>query len=138
MTKRRAPFDPQVIYALAIEVGAEDLAFGFLTDYFDLLPRRRDRIINALRDTDPEAAMDAILSLKIASAMVGALDAEDGCLILQSLVSRGDLASAGAEASALGSSIDTLVSDAPSILASLQQHLAGSLHNQPLYPVTMT
>jgi hypothetical protein len=125
VSERRALFDPQVIHALANEVGNEDLAFGFLSDYFDLLPRRRDRIINAIKDNDPEAAMDAILSLKIASAMVGAYDAEDRCRVLQSMVATGHLESAGPEATALGTSIDTLVSDASKILALFPPHLPG-------------
>jgi hypothetical protein len=122
VTERRALFDPQVIHALAIEVGT-DLAFGFLSDYFDLLPRRKDRIINAIRDNDPDAAMDAILSLKITSAMVGAHDAEDRCRVMQSLIATGHLEAADPEATALGTSIDTLITDAARIFASFPPHL---------------
>ena len=76
MTEGRVLFDPQVIRTPAGNLGSNGLASRFLNDYLDLLPRRKRRIINALRDDDPEAAMDAILSLKITSAMVGARDAE--------------------------------------------------------------
>ncbi|MBT2568518.1 hypothetical protein J7I84_18865 [Arthrobacter sp. ISL-85] len=52
MTNGRALFGPQVIRTLACNLGNEDLVFGFLSDYFDLLPKRKDRIINAIRDDD--------------------------------------------------------------------------------------
>lgn len=90
MTEGSVLFDPLVIRRLASDIGNEDLAFGFLSDYFELLPTRKDRIINAVRDNDPEAAMDAILSLKITSAMVGAKDAEGRCQVLQALVAGGN------------------------------------------------
>lgn len=125
MTDGRPLFDPQVIRNLADNLGNNSLASRFLNDYLDLLPRRKTRIINALHAEDPDAAMDAILSLKIASAMVGAHDAEDKCRALQSLIANGQLNTARREATALGTSLDTLIIDAPHILASLQPHLAG-------------
>lgn len=120
MTEAPVLFDPHVIRTLASTVGNKDLALRFLTDYFDLLPRRKHRIINALQDNDPEAAMDAILSLKIASAMVGAHDAEDRCGHLQAHITAGNLPAAGHEAHALATSLDTLLADAPRILSSLR------------------
>lgn len=125
MTEGRPLFDPQVIRNLADNLGNNSLASRFLNDYLDLLPRRKTRIINALHAEDPDTAMDAILSLKIASAMVGAHDAEDKCRALQSLVANGQLNTARREATALGTSLDTLIIDAPHILASLHPYLAG-------------
>ncbi|GIU58059.1 Hpt domain-containing protein [Arthrobacter sp. NicSoilC12] len=111
-----ALFDPQIIHTLAANLGNKALAYRFLSDYLDLLPRRKSRIIDALGDRDPEVAMDAILSLKITSAMVGAHDAENRCRILQSLVTQGNLETAALEATALGNSIDALAADAQQIL----------------------
>ncbi|MEV4988426.1 Hpt domain-containing protein [Pseudarthrobacter sp. LMD1-1-1.1] len=125
MTKVRTLFDPQVIQTLACTMGNKPLAFRFLGDYFDLLPRRKHRIISAVQDEDPEAAMDAILSLKIASAMVGARDAEDRCRVLQSLIANLNFHAAGPGAIALGSSVDALVADAPEILSTLRPRLTG-------------
>ncbi|MGN8133057.1 Hpt domain-containing protein [Paenarthrobacter sp. 22069] len=125
MTEGRALFDPQVIHTLALNLGNKALAFRFLSDYLTLLPRRKIRIIDAIRDDDPEAAMDAILSLKIASSMVGAHDAEDRSLVLQSLVAKGHLEQSRPEATALGAAIDALVIEGPGILAALQPHLSG-------------
>lgn len=126
MTERLALFDPEVILTLAGNLGSSGLAFGFLGDYLELLPSRKHRIINALRDEDPEAAMDAILSLKITSAMVGAHDAEDRCRVLQVLVTSGHLQSARLEATALGVAIDTLFTESSKILSSMFAHLDGS------------
>lgn len=125
MAEGRAVFDPLVIRTLASTMGSKGLAFRFLSDYLDLLPRRKSRIINALRDNDPDAAMDAILSLKIASAMVGAHDAEDRSRHLQALVANGHLEKSGPPAMALGAAIDALVIQAPEILAALQPHLCS-------------
>lgn len=127
-------FDPRVIVTLADNLGNKGLAFRFLSDYFDLLPRRMQRIIHALHDDDPEAAMDAILSLKIASAMVGAHDAEVRSRALQSLVAIGRLESACQEANALGAAVDILVTASSRILSSLRPQmdsdLAGVLPSQ--------
>lgn len=45
---------------------------GFIRDYLRLLPRRLDRLGQAVQSMDYEAAMDAVLSLKTSSLMVGA------------------------------------------------------------------
>ena len=125
MTEGRALFDPQVIHTLARNLGNNALALRFLSDYLALLPRRKIRIIDAIRDDDPETAMDAILSLKIASSMVGAHDAEDRSLVLQSLVAKGHLEQSRPEATALGAAIDALVIEGPGILDALQPHLSA-------------
>lgn len=120
-----ALFDAEVIHTLAGNLGNKALAYRFLSDYLDLLPRRKSRIIDALGDQDPEAAMDAILSLKITSAMVGAHDTEDRCRILQSLVIRGNLTTAALEAAALGSTIEALAADGRRFLTSHDQLRLG-------------
>ena len=123
MREGQAPFDPQVIQTLAGNLGNKTLAIRFLSDYLDLLPKRKTRIIGTLREDDQEAAMDAVLSLKITSAMVGAHNVEDRCQVLQSLITQEDFEAARLQATALGTSIDALVSESPQILASFQ-HLA--------------
>ncbi|KRE54786.1 hypothetical protein ASG92_24545 [Arthrobacter sp. Soil736] len=48
----------------------------YAADYLGLLPARVERIVRALNSQDRDAAMDAALSLKVSSAMIGALRME--------------------------------------------------------------
>lgn len=124
MAEGQTLFDPEVVKALASNLGNKALAWCFLGDYSNLLPERRQRIIHAIHaHDDEEAAMDAILSLKITSAMVGAHDAEDRCKLLQSLVAGGNLECAGPQAVALDISVETLIAQLPRILDDLKPHL---------------
>lgn len=45
---------------------------GFINNYMGLLPARRSRINQTVESMDAEAALDAVLSLKTSSLMVGA------------------------------------------------------------------
>lgn len=53
-----------------------EAAERYATDYLGLLPARVARIVRALDIQDRDAAMDAVLSLKVSSAMIGALRME--------------------------------------------------------------
>lgn len=64
--------------ALAEDMGDPGCALDFLGDYLRMLPRRMARIIGHLRDQDSEAAMDAVLSLRVSSAMTGVQEADAG------------------------------------------------------------
>ena len=56
-----------------------DAAEEFAETYRRMLPQRVSRIIRALHPLDPKDAMDAALSLRISSAMTGALTMERIC-----------------------------------------------------------
>ncbi|HEU4666841.1 MAG TPA: hypothetical protein VFS79_04190 [Arthrobacter sp.] len=73
---------------------AEDItcavAEQFATDYGGMLPHRILRIREAIRAGDREAALDAVLSLKTSSALIGALTMELICVHLQHAIDRAD------------------------------------------------
>lgn len=58
------------------------------------LPARIERLISTVRQGDTAAAMDAVLSLKVRSHMVGGLAMEQSCRIVQQCLSDGDSSSA--------------------------------------------
>jgi HPt (histidine-containing phosphotransfer) domain-containing protein len=72
MTMAEPVVDDQVLAVLGEELEDPQALGGFLGSYLGLLDRRLDRIERALTAGDPEAGMDAVLSLKTASAMAGA------------------------------------------------------------------
>lgn len=51
-----------------------------------MLPGRLERILRGMRDNDEKSAEDAVLSVKAASPLSGALTAEACCVELASLV----------------------------------------------------
>jgi hypothetical protein len=64
-------YDPLALMSLADEV-SEEAAQRFLEEYVGLLTQRRTRIVQALNAGSAKAAMDAIVSLKVTSSIVGA------------------------------------------------------------------
>jgi HPt (histidine-containing phosphotransfer) domain-containing protein len=66
--------DPTVLTELQAELGGDQsIVSRFVSSYIDLLPWRVGRLHHALNNLDMEDAMDAVLSLKTSSAMVGAI-----------------------------------------------------------------
>lgn len=68
--------DHLVLKELTEDVGPK-AATAFAREFSAMWPRRRDALASALVHADPEAAMDAILSLRVSSAMVGARRLEE-------------------------------------------------------------
>lgn len=64
--------DPLKLMALAHDTG-EIAAQRFLDEYLGLLRERQDHILAGLTYGEAERTMDAILSLKVTSSMVGAV-----------------------------------------------------------------
>ena len=65
--------DPAVLRELQAELGGNHGAVGELVrNYITLLPARLDRLRGAVDALDKEEGLDAVLSLKTSSAMVGA------------------------------------------------------------------
>lgn len=77
--------------ALVMDRSAVD---RFAAAFRDLLPCRVDRIGHTLDIWDRDAAMDAVLSLKTSSSMVGALRMEQLCHRLEVAVSLADYTAA--------------------------------------------
>jgi HPt (histidine-containing phosphotransfer) domain-containing protein len=66
--------DRTVLAGLQAELGGDQSIIStFVRNYVDLLPWRVDRLHHALEKLDIEDAMDAVLSLKTSSHMVGAI-----------------------------------------------------------------
>jgi len=80
------PLEPCKLQALAEELGDSRLALRFLSTYLNMLPGRLLRISNGLGHHDLEASMDAVLSLKISSAMVGAVETETQCRAIEMMI----------------------------------------------------
>jgi HPt (histidine-containing phosphotransfer) domain-containing protein len=74
------------VESIADETGSPNIALQFLSDYLEMLPGRLQRILQGLHGSDVETSLDAILSLKTASAMAGAFETETCCHGLEALV----------------------------------------------------
>ncbi|MFJ6078609.1 Hpt domain-containing protein [Pseudarthrobacter sp. NPDC092419] len=64
--------DPLVLADLADKLESPDIACRFAADYVALWEARRSRLAAALVRNDFPAAVDAVISLRVASVMVGA------------------------------------------------------------------
>ncbi|MFJ6028429.1 Hpt domain-containing protein [Pseudarthrobacter sp. NPDC092424] len=64
--------DPAVLKDLADKLQSPDIASRFAADYVDLWEVRRARLAAALERNDFPGAVDAVISLRVASVMVGA------------------------------------------------------------------
>jgi HPt (histidine-containing phosphotransfer) domain-containing protein len=107
--------DPGRLAVMAREAGTS-AADEFFRTYLRLLPARIDRIADAFARSDPDAAMDAVLSLKVTSSMVGAVHLELYCQGLQGQLSNG------------------YFTDADSVRAALTAHAAQVLHEAATVP----
>jgi HPt (histidine-containing phosphotransfer) domain-containing protein len=65
--------DGKVLDDLEAELAHTDLARGFAEDYASMWEQRLDRLSAAVGYEDRAAALDAAISLKVSSAMVGGL-----------------------------------------------------------------
>ncbi|KRE76735.1 hypothetical protein ASG79_17695 [Arthrobacter sp. Soil761] len=83
--------DPVVLQDLEDELGQPDLVTNFAKDYVRLWEQRERRLIASLANQDRAAALDAVISLKVSSTMVGALRLAGLAQALESAVRRGDL-----------------------------------------------
>ena len=83
--------DPAVLDGLEQEVGAREIARKFANDYAGMWVRRQHRLEVSVERGDRAAALDAVISLKVASAMVGGLRLADLAGALEAVLRRGDL-----------------------------------------------
>lgn len=83
--------DPAVLLELEDQLGRADLATNFAKDYAALWEQREYRLTASLADGDCDAALDAAISLKVTSTMIGALRLARLAQALESAVHAGDV-----------------------------------------------
>jgi hypothetical protein len=63
--------DPAVLRDLEEQLGGAGIASDFARDYATLWGQRQGNLVAAVEREDRERALDAVISLKVSSAMVG-------------------------------------------------------------------
>lgn len=89
MSNEFAVLDPNPLLHLIEDAGAE-VAEGFFQTYLQMLPLRTAKLSRVLFAGDQEATLDAVLSLKSTSGMVGAVRLARLCAELEGKVRNRD------------------------------------------------
>lgn len=100
-TSTAATFDADAVRSLTGHPDDAAFAVVFVSRYRGMLPERVRRIASAVRGDDLETALDAVLSLKVASATVGTRELCELGGRIESLLRSGDWGAAIAEAGRL-------------------------------------
>lgn len=79
-----------MLQELADQLGGRYLAVKFAKDYIGLWEQRERRLTASLDEQDSDAALDAVISMKVSSAMVGALRLEGLARALEAAIRGGD------------------------------------------------
>jgi HPt (histidine-containing phosphotransfer) domain-containing protein len=95
--------DLAVLEDLEEQVGGPDVARSFAQDFVNMVDQRQSHLVSALERQDRDAALDAVISLKIASAMVGGARLGRLAEKLEVFIRRGGLDSAQALLGAVAS-----------------------------------
>ncbi|CAI3802003.1 Hpt domain-containing protein [Pseudarthrobacter sp. MM222] len=93
--------DLSVLRQLEEELGDSEVARSFAEDYISIWDKRITYLMRSLADNDPDAAMDAVLSLKNSAFMVGGSRLASLAVDLERILRNGDLPSAQARVSAI-------------------------------------
>jgi HPt (histidine-containing phosphotransfer) domain-containing protein len=88
--------DVSVLHQLEDELGDRAIARTFANEYIGIWDKRIRNLVRSVEQNDPDAAMDAVLSVKNSSFMVGALLLAELAMEFQRTIRDGDLASAQA------------------------------------------
>ncbi|WP_235564448.1 Hpt domain-containing protein [Arthrobacter sp. Soil762] len=83
--------DRTVLQTLEEQLGRPDMARNFAKDYSALWGQRERRLVDSLEREDQAVALDAAISLKVSSAMVGGLRLACLAQMLEAAVRHGDL-----------------------------------------------
>lgn len=102
--------DAQPLRILTEQAG-HSVAERFFNDYLDLLPARSASIIAGLAAEDRERTLDAVVSLKVTSAMAGALQMEESSRALERQLQVGDWSNAKTVRAELSMNILRIVSE---------------------------
>ncbi|MFJ6282846.1 Hpt domain-containing protein [Pseudarthrobacter oxydans] len=82
--------DATVLEELEDELAGSGLAQRFARDYAAMWDQRYSRLAAAVESQDRASALDAVISLKITSAMVGGLRLAKLAELLEAVIRRGD------------------------------------------------
>jgi hypothetical protein len=124
MPEHHPLIDPRAIIDLAGQLDSPAAALRFLGDYLGMLEGRLRRILIGLNEEDADVAMDAVLSLKISSAMNAAVQAESSCRSLEALVRGGCFELARAEAVTLTHIVSRMRDESATLLGQARAGLA--------------
>lgn len=83
--------DVAVLQDLEEQLGRPDLVWIFANDYARMWEERQRSLVDSVRREDGAAALDAVISLKVSSAMVGGLRLARLAEALEFTLRRGDL-----------------------------------------------
>lgn len=86
--------EAEILAGLEAELDGPELAHGFARDYAGLWGQRFSRLAAAVKDQDRVAALDAVMSLRIASTMVGGIRLATLARDLEDAVRRSEFATA--------------------------------------------
>ncbi|WP_341928051.1 hypothetical protein [Nocardioides psychrotolerans] len=89
-------FDPRDLDRLAQDVDNWPFTVSFAHTYRRLLPQRVERIVTATEVGDLDAALDATLSLRVASSIVGTLELVEMARFIEGRLRVGDVVGATA------------------------------------------
>lgn len=89
--------DAAVLQDLEEQLGQPDIARNFANDYAAMLGQRQRRLVASVGREDRAAALDAVISLKVSSAMVGGLRLAHLAERLEAAVREGDLQDGAAQ-----------------------------------------
>lgn len=112
-----AVLDTRAVAALTGHPEDREIAVVVTSRYRQLLPRRVHRIVTAVDQGDLDCAMDAALSLKVSSCMVGAGELHVLAARIESHLRRVDLAAAASVAEQLAPTAERTDSVLASYLA---------------------
>lgn len=82
--------DTDTLLELEEQLDGAELALRFARDYAAMWDQRCTRLATAVQNQDIEAALDAVISLRITSAMVGGLRLARLAEILENVIRQGD------------------------------------------------
>ncbi|QDW30533.1 Hpt domain-containing protein [Arthrobacter sp. KBS0702] len=86
--------DPTALQDLGEQLNSAAVAKGFARDYAQMWDQRYDALATSLDRRDQAAALDAVLSLKTSSSMVGGLRLAELAAELEEVIRAGSLAQA--------------------------------------------
>lgn len=103
--------DSGVLEDLEEELNGSELALRFARDYAAMWDQRYSRLALAVENQDRAAALDAIISLRITSAMVGGVRLARLAEVLESVIRQGDFGQGQAMMESVAENGDQTVSE---------------------------
>ena len=83
--------DAAVLHTMEEQLGRPDIAWNFANDYAGMWVERQRCLVDSVEREDRMAALDAVISLKVSSAMVGGLRLARLAEALEAILRKGDL-----------------------------------------------